>query len=875
MKKLVVGILAHVDAGKTTLAESMLYLSGKIKELGRVDHKDAHLDTHALERERGITIFAEQALCQVADTDLPLLDTPGHVDFSAEMERTLHVLDYAVLVISGVDGVQAHTKTLWRLLELYNIPVFIFVNKMDRFGTDRQRLLSELRSQLHPSCVEFSPERTYQFLEELAGCDLELMEHFFQHHTIETDQISQAVGERRLFPCFYGSALTLAGVEEFLNGLVTYAAPPTYPNEFGAEVFKVSRDEQGNRLTHLKIVGGSLRVRDALQGEDWEEKVNEIRLYSGQRYTTVNEVGPGSVCAVTGLSQAKPGEGIGIGTGSGASFLEPVLSYQLVLPDGTNPLEILPKLRELEEEQPELHLVWNEALQEIQAQLMGEVQLEILESLIASRFGLNVRFGAGKILYRETIASRVEGVGHYEPLRHYAEVQLLLTPGEPGSGLKFDSIVSEDVLAGNWQRLILTHLQEKTHLGVLTGSPITDMKITLVGGRASLSHTQGGDFRQATYRAVRQGLKEAKSVLLEPYYSFQLEVPEKMVGRAIHDLERMHASYQIQAANGETSVLVGSGPVVTLRYYPQEVIAYTKGTGRIFLSFDGYRPCHNAEEVIAQIGYDSEQDMDNPTGSIFFANGRGFYVTWDRVKAFMHLPRYLEPEPEREQEQRPVQPRRVSSRDLDEIDYELLERTVSANRGKKRKWVSKPRDTEGTTEPRQPKEIRQSYLLVDGYNIIHAWPELKQYATENMDTARLRLIQALANYQGVTRHNVVVVFDAHLVEGQEEKVEDHHGLKVVFTKEAQTADQYIEKIAYANRGKHLITVATSDHLQQIIIRGAGCALWSAEELRQELARIQAELSQYYGDGARPQAAPVGEALSQDELKDLDDLKSEE
>lgn len=449
MKKLVVGILAHVDAGKTTLAESMLYLSGKIKELGRVDHKDAHLDTHALERERGITIFAEQALFQVADTEITLLDTPGHVDFSAEMERTLHVLDYAVLVISGVDGVQAHTKTLWRLLELYSIPVFIFVNKMDRFGTDRQRLLSELRSQLHPSCVEFSPERTYQFLEELAGCDLELMEHFFQHHTIETDQISQAVGERRLFPCFYGSALTLAGVEEFLNGLVTYAAPPTYPNEFGAEVFKVSRDEQGNRLTHLKIVGGSLRVRDALQGEDWEEKVNEIRLYSGQRYTTVNEVGPGSVCAVTGLSQAKPGEGIGIGTGSGASFLEPVLSYQLVLPDGTNPLEILPKLRELEEEQPELHLVWNEALQEIQAQLMGEVQLEILESLIASRFGLNVRFGAGKILYRETIASRVEGVGHYEPLRHYAEVQLLLTPGEPGSGLKFDSIVSEDVLAGN------------------------------------------------------------------------------------------------------------------------------------------------------------------------------------------------------------------------------------------------------------------------------------------------------------------------------------------------------------------------------------------------------------------------------------------
>ena len=864
MKRLVIGILAHVDAGKTTLSESMLYLSGKIKEMGRVDHQDAHLDTHALERERGITIFSEQAQFRVGDTEITLLDTPGHVDFSAEMERTLHVLDYAILVISGADGVQAHTKTLWRLLALYEIPVFIFINKMDRPGTVREELLAELKKELGQNCVDFSPTPAVHFLEEIALCDEELIKSYLAAGDLTSAQIGQAVRGRKIFPCFFGSALTLDGVETFMRALVEYAPAPVYPEEFGAEVYKISRDGQGSRLTHLKIVGGVLRVRDAIKGEDREEKINEIRIYSGEKFSVVQELTAGAVCAVTGLTTVKPGQAMGIGIGTRGLVLEPVLSYQVVLPANSDPREILPRLRELEEEEPELRIVWDEELQEIQAQLMGEMQIEILESLIESRFGLRVHFGAGKILYKETIANTVEGVGHFEPLRHYAEVQLLLEPGEPGSGLQYVTKCSEDVLAGNWQRLILTHLKEKTQLGVLTGSPITDLRITLVGGRASVEHTVGGDFREATYRAVRQGLKEAQSILLEPYYSYQLEVPTAHIGRAIIDLERLHATYEIRRTSGDLTVLSGRAPVVMLRHYQREVTAYTGGNGRIFCSFEGYGPCHNAAEVIARMGYDSEQDAANPTGSIFCTRGTGSYVPWNRVKDHMHGQRYLRPDPALE-ERREVGSRANDSSGLwEDIDYELLERTTSANRGRKRKWrrqVSSVR-AEQRSQDDYPRAVREDYLLVDGYNIIHAWDELKEFADGDMDVARQKLLDALASYAGMAKRNIIVVFDAYRVAGQMERVGTYHNLRVVFTKEAQTADQFIEKFAYEHRKEYRITVATSDGLQQIIIRGAGCILMTAKELRAELERAKIEVAEFLGakspvDGTSLLETPTG------------------
>lgn len=875
MKKLVIGILAHVDAGKTTLSESMLYLSGKIQKLGRVDKKDAYLDTHDLERARGITIFSKQAVFEVGDTQITLLDTPGHVDFSAEMERTLQVLDYAILVISGADGVQGHTKTLWRLLSIYKIPTFVFINKMDQPGTDQQALLKELKEQLHAGCIDFSSGETNHFFEELALCDETLMETYLETDKVTRGQTTRAIIERKVFPCYFGSALKLDGVEDFMEGLVKYVEIPTYPEEFGAEIFKISRDEQGNRLTHMKLIGGNLKVRDVLSNGQWEEKVNQIRIYSGEKFEVVQELEAGSICAVTGLSEAKPGEGLGIGVGSRAPFLEPVLSYQVLLPKGYDPKEILPKLRLLEEEEPELRIVWDEQLQEIQAQIMGEVQIEILQSLIKNRFDVQVEFDAGKILYKETIADVVEGVGHFEPLRHYAEVHLLLEPGERGSGLQFAVDCSEDSLSRNWQRLILSHLEEKAHKGVLTGSEITDMKITLVSGRAHNKHTQGGDFREATYRAVRQGLKEAESILLEPYYSFHLEVPEKMIGKAMTDIEIMHGSCEIAEIKGEMATLVGSAPVVTMRNYHREVVAYTKGEGRLFCSLEGYRPCHNSEEVIEAIGYDSERDLENPTGSIFCAQGAGFYVSWDQVKDHMHLESYLQKE---EQVEVTTINRTFPSRggsDFDDIDYELLERTISGNWGKKRSWkdrTTSKADHKKDLETYQALESKEEYLLVDGYNIIHAWPDLKEFAEGNMDLARIKLLDALASYGGIRHGKIIVVFDAYGVEGRLEEIFKYHNIHVVFTKEAQTADQYIEKFAFDHNKKYEITVATSDGLQQVIIRGAGCALLSASELREEVERAKEKANHSYHKKQRVTRNSLEEVLTSEALEKMENLK---
>ena len=876
MEKLVIGILAHVDAGKTTLSESMLYLSGKIGKLGRVDNKDAFLDTYDLEKARGITIFSKQTIFEIGETQIILLDTPGHVDFSAEMERTLQVLDYAILVISGADGVQGHTGTLWRLLDIYKIPVFLFVNKMDQAGTDKDRLMNELKKQLDDGCIDFGQVGSDAFYDQLAMCDEAMMEEYLETGRVETGRIKKAVRERKVFPCYFGSALKLDGVEQFMQGIVKYAIIPQYPDEFGAKVFKISRDEQGNRLTHMKLTGGRLKVKDVLTNGIWEEKVNQIRIYSGQKYQAVNEVEAGSVFAVTGLSQTRPGEGLGIEKASSTPILEPVLSYQIILPEGCDPRVMLPKLRQIEEEEPELHIVWDEQLQEIQARVMGEVQIEILQSLIQERFGVAVAFDAGRIVYKETIANVVEGVGHFEPLRHYAEVHLLLEPGEPGSGLQFGTQCSEDILSKSWQRLILTHLEEKVHKGVLTGSAITDMKITLVSGRAHNKHTEGGDFREATYRAVRQGLKEAESVLLEPYYSFRLELPEKMIGRAMNDIERMHGVCEISSTNGEMAVLVGSAPVVTMRNYQKEVVSYTKGLGKLFCTLKGYEPCHNAEEVIESIGYDSERDVENPTGSVFCAHGTSFLVSWDEVKNYMHIESFLQKKEDLEEEAAANQVPYTEEKNisLEEIE-QIINSTFYANRGKKSVWNRRKKVRENYDRPaayvKKQKEPKEEYLLVDGYNIIHAWPELKELADEDMEAARVKLLDLLSNYQGIRKCHIIIVFDAYRVEGHAEEVIKYHNVHVVFTKEAQTADQYIERFAHDNQTKYDIIVATSDGLQQIIIRGAGCALLSARELKIEVERVNERIKQEYEEmGARDRNRLI-DSLSPEAKQQMEEL----
>lgn len=840
MGKIVVGILAHVDAGKTTLSEGMLYTSGAIRTMGRVDNRDAFLDTYALERERGITIFSKQAVFPLGTTQVTLLDTPGHVDFSPEMERTLQVLDYAILVISGADGVQGHTRTLWNLLRRYEIPTFVFVNKMDQEGTDAEVLLQELKNVLEEGCVDFSTKREAHFYEETAVCSEDALEEFLETGRLKKETLQELFLERQLFPCFFGSALRLEGVKEFLEQMQELIKAPEYPDTFAAKVFKIARDEAGNRLTYLKITGGSLKVKAVIEGQ----KVNQIRIYSGEKYEAFNEAKAGSICAVTGLSDTYPGEGLGAEQGTYLPVLEPVLNYQVIPTEGDDPILLLPKLRELEEEEPQLHIVWEEALQKIHVQLMGEVQLEVLKTLIYERFGVEVEFGQGNILYKETIQNTVEGVGHFEPLRHYAEVHLLLEPGEPGSGVQCMSVCSEDLLDRNWQRLILTHLMETEHRGVLTGAPITDIRITLVSGKAHLKHTEGGDFRQAVYRAVRQGLKQAESVLLEPYYEYRLELPSENVGRAMTDIERMHGTFGLPQTEADRTILTGMAPVSTMRDYQKEVHAYTRGNGTLQCTLKGYAPCHNTEEVLAATGYDSERDTLHPTGSVFCAHGAGFLVPWYEVKEYMHLPSIMQEKPSDSSEEKQTA-YRVSKETDAWIDTEEVDRIIAQSVGanKKQKTLPKkkvPEYYKSTSKPKK-QEVRGEYLLVDGYNVIFAWEDLKDLAQVSIDGARGKLLDVLCDYQGMKKCNLIVVFDAYRVQGHKTEISTYHNIHVVFTKEAETADQYIEKFAHENGKKYNVTVATSDGLEQIIIRGQGCRLLSARELKDEIERTKKTL----------------------------------
>ncbi|MCI8327286.1 MAG: GTP-binding protein [Lachnospiraceae bacterium] len=862
-KHISIGILAHVDAGKTTLSEGLLYVSGTVRKMGRVDNRDAFLDIYDLERERGITIFSKQAVFSHNGIKITLLDTPGHVDFSPEMERTLQVLDYGILVISGADGVQGHTRTLWSLLKKYRIPTFLFVNKMDQGGTDRETLLAELKQNLDESCIAFGSEQNTEFYEEAAVCEEAALEEFLETGTIREESLKKMISDRKIFPCFFGSALRLDGVEAFLDGITKWMVVSSYPKEFAARVFKIARDAQGNRLTYLKITGGSLTVKSMLG----EEKVNQIRIYSGEKFEMVNEVQAGEICAVTGLNDSYPGEGFGAEKGNESVVLEPVLTYQVQPQQGCDPAVLLPKLRQLEEEEPQLHIVWEEELQEIRVQVMGEVQLEILESLILERFGISVEFGQGNILYKETIADTVEGVGHFEPLRHYAEVHLILEPGEMGSGLQFATACSEDLLDRNWQRLILTHLQEREHPGVLTGSAITDMKITLVSGRAHLKHTEGGDFRQATYRALRQGLKEAQSVLLEPYYDYRLEVPTDMIGRAMSDIERMHGSMEPPQTEGERSLLIGTAPVIAMRDYQREVTAYTKGEGHLYCNLKGYALCHNADEVIADIGYDSERDAENPTGSVFCAHGAGYQVPWDQVKQAMHMPGVLE---ESKENKRELKLERTNLRVEEEwMDTEEVDRIIEgiSRTNQKEKQVRKKKIPDGYKYTarhvaKRPKkqEPREEYLLVDGYNIIFAWEDLKELAKVSIAGARGKLMDLLCNYQGAKGAQVILVFDAYRVEGHQTEILDYQNIHVVYTKEAETADQYIEKFAHENAKKYQVTVATSDGLEQIIIRGQGCGLLSAKELREEMKRENENLKENYSPAEKRVTTSLGDML---------------
>lgn len=871
-KQITMGILAHVDAGKTTLSEGILYTCKAIRKLGRVDHQDAFLDTNTLERNRGITIFSKQAECTLGEFGMTFLDTPGHVDFSAEMERTLQVLDYAILVISGADGVQGHTETLWRLLSRYQIPVFLFINKMDQPGTDREALLAEVKEKLDANCVEFSADQTdEEWKEQVAVCDEQVMEAYLEGEEISREQIRQMIRERKLFPCYFGSALKMTGVEEFLDDLKLRIRETSYPETFGAKIYKITRDNQGERLTHMKITGGTLKVKSVLSngrpgetGEGiWQEKVNQIRIYSGEKYTMVSEVKAGTVCAVTGLTATYPGQGLGSEQASDMPVLEPVLSYRIGLPTEVNVHQALLQLRQLEEEEPLLHIVWNETLGEIYAQVMGEVQIEILKSLIKERFGMAVTFDEGNIVYKETILEPVEGVGHFEPLRHYAEVHLLLEPGETGSGLTFTTDCSEDVLDRNWQRLILTHLEEREHKGVLIGAPITDMKITLLTGRAHIKHTEGGDFRQATYRAVRQGLRKAKSQLLEPYYEFRLEVPSEQVGRSMTDIQKMLGEFDPPKTEGEMTVLTGSAPVVTMRDYQKEVISYTSGRGRLSCTLKGYYPCHNQEEVVEAVGYDPEADLENPTGSVFCAHGAGFVVNWDQVEDYMHVESgWNAPAGQETKPEKPVTAKNwkeenekylATEKELEEI----FERTYGPIRklgeeppaGRSVKgWKKSRRDPlegygKSSSDYKQKKtpDGEKEYLLVDGYNIIFAWEDLKELAAVNIDGARERLMDILCNYQGFKKSTLILVFDAYKVKGNPGSVETYHNIHVVYTKEAETADQYIEKTVHEIGRKYRVTVATSDQLEQVIILGQGGQRMSARELLEDVIEVSHQI----------------------------------
>ena len=842
-RNICIGLMAHVDAGKTTLSEAMLYTGGQIRKLGRVDHQDAFLDNDVQERERGITIFSKQAVLPLTNMEVTLLDTPGHVDFSSEMERTLQVLDYAVLVISGTDGVQSHTRTLWKLLERYSVPTFLFVNKMDLNGADETALMENLQSQRTPGCIDFSTEND-DFLENIAMCDETILSAYLETGALETESIRDLIAQRKVFPCYFGSALKTIGVEAFLQGLERYTRVPQYPAEFGAKVYKIVHDAQGARLTYMKITGGSLPVKTVLRGGEgenaWAEKADQLRIYSGNKFKLSEEVPAGGVCAVTGLTHTYPGQGLGIEPDTPAPVLDSFLTYQVMLPMGVEPHTAVQKLRLLEEEDPQLHVVWNEHLREIHVQLMGEVQLEVLQRTIADRFGLHAQFGQGNIVYRETIEYPVEGMGHFEPLRHYAEVHLLLEPGAPGSGLQFGSLLSEDVLDRNWQRLILTHLEERSYPGVLTCSPITDMKISLVAGRAHLKHTEGGDFRQATYRAVRHGLRRTKSILLEPWYDFRLEVPAALVGRAISDLQRMFAEFSPPETLGDSAVITGSAPVSEMRGYALELTAYSRGEGSLLCMPKGYRPCHNAEEVIAAIGYDPDRDTENTGDSVFCSHGSGVIIKWYDAENHMHVESGLnlseeeaEPEPELPAERGAVYQAPAFDKELQAI----FERTYGPVKRREYRPTGTLRGEDLSSKTLWPvpeRDTTPEYLLIDGYNIMYAWDDLKKVAEKDIDTARQILMDRLCHYQSVSRCICILVFDAYRVPRDVEDVLQYHNISVVFTKQAETADTYIERATYEIGKKHRVRVATSDMAEQMIVLGHGAQRMSANELKMDV-----------------------------------------
>lgn len=857
MKKIVIGVLAHVDSGKTTLSEALLYQSGNINKLGRVDHKDSFLDTFSLERDRGITIFSKQAVLKYNSTEFTLLDTPGHVDFSAETERTLQVLDYAILVISATDGIQSHTQTLWKLLAKYNVPCFIFINKMDLDGADKQQLITELKLKFSDGCVDFCSENEADFYESIALCDESLLNQYYENETISKDTITAFIKKRKIFPCFFGSALKLEGIDKFLNDLTDYTDMPKYGKEFAGKVYKISEDK-GQRLTFLKVTGGSLKVKEILKSDKNKnsEKINQIRIYSGDKFHTINEAEAGTVCAVTGVTFTASGDGLGTEKNTGMPVLEPVLTYKLELPDGVDAHTALEKMRILEAEDPQLKVVWNERLCEIQVQLMGDVQLEILQAIIKSRFNMNAKFGKGNIIYKETIADTVEGIGHFEPLRHYAEVHLVLKPAKRDSGLVFKTACKEDILDKNWQRLILTHLYEKTHIGVLTGSPITDMEITLASGKAHAKHTEGGDFRQATYRAVRQGLKSANSILLEPVYKFTLEVPTENIGRAMTDIQQMCGSFNPPETVGEFSVISGTAPVSTMHDYARDVIQYTHGRGKLMCSLKGYEPCHNSDEIIEAIGYHADSDTDNPCDSVFCAHGAGYTVKWNEVKSHMHLPSALSaPKSEYADIDSKINLSKCKDKsNLFALDKELMqifEQTYgpiknrsnpSSNHFTFTKSADKPKDSKPYKGKRPPKYEGTEYLLVDGYNVIFAWDNLKKLSeNNNLDGARNTLINILCNYQGYKKCEVILVFDAYKVKGNTREVEKVNNIHIVYTKEAETADMYIEKVSHQLAKNHKVRVVTSDALEQLIILGNGALRVSSREFLHEIEQIETEI----------------------------------
>ena len=900
-KNINIGLLAHVDAGKTTLSEALLYATGQIRALGRVDHQDAFLDTDAQERARGITIFSKQARLRLQMTNesshseqtigLTILDTPGHVDFSAEMERTLQVLDYAILVISGTDGVQGHTRTLWRLLRHYNIPTFLFVNKMDLPGADKEAVQQQLKTELSDGCVDFTKDSGEAFFEEAAMGSEALLDEYMDQGSIAEEHLAHAVAKRELFPCYYGSALKVEGVKELLAGFAKYHRVPEYEDEFSARVYKIGRDAKGARLTYLKVTGGTLHVKDRISYDGLEEKVDQIRLYSGEKFETAEAVEAGEVCAVTGLTTTVPGQGLGAQQESSVPVLEPVLNYRIYLPNEVNAVEMMEKLKQLEEEDPQLHILWNEQLQEIHAQMMGQVQIEVLTQLIKERFGVVVVFGQGNIVYKETIAKPVEGVGHFEPLRHYAEVHLLLEPGEPGSGIEVASACSEDVLDLNWQRLIATHIMEREHPGVLTGSALTDVKITILSGRAHIKHTEGGDFRQATYRAVRQGLKRARSILLEPCYEFCLEIPMENVGRAMTDLQNMGADFEQPMIEDKMAGIKGRAPVSTMRGYQKEVISYTRGFGNLACSFGGYIECHNAEEVIAAYDYDSEHDLMNPTGSVFCAHGAGFVVPWDQVPDYMHLEeRRIADTQSADGEQASDDKKRSESGQADgswissaeykkrQADYwrgeKELEEIFARTYGEVKRRLPSEQEyrrvhvtaSEPVYRPAKPKKEEKEYLLVDGYNIIFAWEELKELSKINIDSARDRLKDILCNYQGYRKCTLILVFDAYRVKGHREEITKYHNIHVVYTKEAETADMFIEKTVHAIGRKYQVTVATSDGLEQVIIMGQGGKRLSAAGLKEEVDMAAAQMKEHL-EAAKPKTKTyLGEYFPEDSGK---------